>query len=203
MTRRYDFALILATVALLLALGALCVYGTLYSFLASRADQEWTSSAAYELYLGRMNSLAYPLVAGLVLVMGMCVPKRLIPYRLLPAGAAVLALAALVAAAAGPRASLAAVMLVSLAVQAAVAVLAIARHARLFFEREGHLARLGSALLHLGFVLFALDLAALNESPLHITLFWAAALLMTAGTALAFYSEEISRAGTRLRRWRA
>lgn len=198
MTRRYDLALILVTAGLLLALGALCVYGTAHSFLASRADPEWTATAAYERYLGRMNGLAYPLVAGLVLTMGLCIPKRLIPPRLqTPAGATLLALAAAASAAGGPRAGLAAVMLVSLVLQAAVTALALARSPRLFFERAAHGARLGSALLHLGFVLVAVDLAVLNDSPWHMALFWAAAVLMMAGTALAFYSPELPHPGRR------
>lgn len=204
MTRRYDFYLIVATVALLLALGALCVYGTAYSFLASQADRQWTQTPAYEDYLFRMNSLAYPLVAGIILVMGLCIPKRIIPTRhLLPAAGALLALAAAVAALAGIAAGLTALMAVSLAVQAAVAVLTAVRHERLVFERPGHAVQLGSALLHLGFVVFAFDLAVLDESSLHLAVFWVACAMMTAGVVLAFYSEELFRARQALRRRRA
>lgn len=196
----YDLVLVLATVALLLALAALSAYGTVFSFLASRADPEWTRSSAYPDYLARMNGLAYPLVAGLILTMALCIPKRVIPRRHLARAAAAIALAAaLLALAAGVRAGLLFLLLVSLGLQGAVVVLTLARHRGLVFQREGLAAQAGSGLLHLGFVawvLFVVLFEGPGERPaalerLAMPAFWAAAVTMLAGIALAFYADRL------------
>lgn len=200
----YDLALVLATVVLLLALAILSAYGTVYSFLASRANPEWAGTAAYLDYLSRMNSLAYPLVAGLVLTMALCIPKRIIPRRHLVRVAVAIALvSASLAVTTGVRAGLLFLLVLSLGLQGAVVALTLARHRGLVFQREGLSARVGSGLLHLGFVAFVLFVV-LFEGPgerpdalerLALPTFWAAAIMMLTGTFLAFYADRLPRPG--------
>lgn len=201
---RYDLALVLATVVLLLALAALSAYGTIYSFLAGRADPGWTQTQAYLDYLNRMNSLAYPLVVGLLVTMALCIPKRIIPRRhLVRAAAAIVLAAAALAVAAGVRAGLLFLLVLSLGLQGAVVALTVARHRGLVFQREGLAAQVGSGLLHLGFVAFVLFVVLFDgpgERPaalerLALPTFWAAAVTMLAGIFLAFYADRLPRSG--------
>ncbi len=196
--RRYDAILVALTVLLLVALGALGFAGTVYSYLASRADPEWSRGPGYLVYLWRMNAAAYPLVAGLLLVMGLCIPKRIVPARyLLPAGAALAAATSGVGLWRGATAGLAFLLGVSLLTQTAVVLLTLTRRGGLAFQKEGGLARLGSGLLHLGFVLFVLVAAVLEHLPatraLALPAFWTAAALMLGGIAMAFYPELTAR----------
>ncbi len=200
--RRYDFALLLAAVALLLLLGLLALAGTAYAYLVSLSDPRWSETPLYEAYLRRMNSLAYPLVAGLLLTLALCIPRRILRRRSLAlTSAAVLAAAAAAGLAWGPRSGLAALLLAGALLQGAVLVATVRRAGTLVWEREGQAARLGSALLHLGFVLFVLTVVV--EKPGRLFglpwpgqppgLFGTAATLMMAGIVLAFYPDALTR----------
>jgi hypothetical protein len=57
---------------------------------------------------------------------------------------------------------------------------------------EGRLTKTGSGLLHLGFIVFAIVVVALQKSPMMTPVFWLSAVLVTAGTALAFYAPTIA-----------
>lgn len=188
----YDLLLIRLTIGLLGGLGALSLYGTAYSFVASRADRQWTMTFAYSQYLDRMNGLAFPLVAGLLLVMTLCIPKRIIPRDiLLRFSAGIVVLAAALGVARGAGAALAFMMALSMILQAAVAAAVLFRPAGLHFARHGRPAQLGSALLHMGFVVFVFDLVILYRSPWHGAVFWLATVLMVAGVVLSFWGREI------------
>jgi hypothetical protein len=86
----------------------------------------------------------------------------------------------------GPRFALGLVLGLSALLQTAILALVLAG-ARLRFSGSGFALRAGSSLLHLGTVLFTLDLVALQGSPWHIPLFWVATGLLTAGCILTFY----------------
>ncbi len=188
----YDFFLIRATIGLLAGLGVLSLYGTAYSFLASQADRHWHMTPAYSQYLDRMDGMAFPLVVGLLVAMTLCIPKRIIPRDvLLRFSAAIVVLAAGLGAVRGAGTALAFLMALSMILQVAVVAAVLFRPDTLRFERHGLVAQLGSALLHLGFVVFVFDLVILYESRWHIGVFWLATLLMVVGTALSFYAPEI------------
>jgi ABC-type tungstate transport system substrate-binding protein len=86
----------------------------------------------------------------------------------------------------GVRFSLGLVLGLSAALQTVILGLVLAG-ARLRFTGQGLALRAGSSLLHLGTVLFTLDLVALQGSPWHIPLFWVSTALLTAGCVLTFY----------------
>jgi hypothetical protein len=98
----------------------------------------------------------------------------------------------------GLAAGLGFLLFVSALVQTAVVVLAVVRSKNLVFEREGLIVQLGSALLHLGFVLFALDLLAVREVQSHLGIFWLSTILITLGSIFCFYSREMTLAIKRL-----
>jgi hypothetical protein len=184
-TRRaigWDLALVLLTAFTLAAFGALALWGMFY-YKSHAARPGWSVPAFQEM----MNRLATPLVVLLIVWLVLCIPKRLFSRRVLlgySAGMLALGLGALPYG--GARFALGLVLGLSSLLQAAILALVLAG-ARLRFAGRGFALRAGSSLLHLGIVLFTLDLVALQGSPWHIPLFWVATGLLTAGCVLTFY----------------
>ncbi|MDI6817141.1 MAG: hypothetical protein QME41_08135 [Actinomycetota bacterium] len=189
----YDYVLALATIVILVALSTVFIYGTLASWSNSIRNPDWTRSWLYADYLNRMNAYAYPFVVALVLALCLCIPKRFIPRTyLLQASFVILALSAMVGIFWGFAFGLGFLLLVSAVMQLVVVVLTGARTGTLVFEREGALVQLGSALLHLGFVVFVLDLVLVTDIQRHLVIFWFATALITVGTLMSFYPREIA-----------
>lgn len=188
----YDFVLAVATIVILVGLSAVSIYGTIESWLNSIRDPNWTSSWLYSEYLLRMNAYAYPFVIALVLALCMCIPKRFIPRSyLLQLSLVLLAVSLIVSLVWGLVAGLGLLLIISLVIQTMVVVMILARSGSLVFEREGLMVQLGSALLHLGFVIFALDMLLIKDMQNHLNVFWFATVLITGGTILSFYSREL------------
>ena len=178
----WDLALVLVTAVTLVAFGALALWGMFY-YKSHAAHSDWSVPAFQEM----MNRLATPLVVLLIVWLVLCIPKRLFSRRVLlgySAGMIALGLAALPFG--GPRFALGLVLGLSSLLQTAILALVLAG-ARLRFAGRGFALRAGSSLLHLGIVLFTLDLVALQGSPWHIPLFWVATGLLTAGCIFTFY----------------
>jgi hypothetical protein len=77
-----DFLLILATVGVLFAVSVICVYGMFYFKLASL---EQLPPQEKMVFMNTMNRGIAPFIIGLILLLGICVPKRLLsvsPARL-------------------------------------------------------------------------------------------------------------------------
>jgi hypothetical protein len=185
----WDFALMIATVVLLGALGVQSLIGTLYAWWAYRTQPGW-EAVGYPAFVTLMNAIAAPLAVALVVVMGLCVPKRLFTRRALVAvslgglgaGVAAWALTGSLGTGLGVYLGLAALL------QVAVVVLTVAGSGGLNYLTESATAKAGSGLLHLGFIVFALAVAALQTSPLMLPAFFASAVLLTGGSALSFYA---------------
>lgn len=186
----WDFGLMVATVALLGALGVQSLAGTLYSWWATRTIEGWQQTG-YPGFVEAMNAFAGPVLVALVIVMGLCVPKRLFARRALiavSAGLVVVGLAAW-AVTGKPATGLAAYLLGACAIQIAVVAMTLAGAKSLSFLTEVRLAKVGSGLLHLGFILVALDIAALQSTQWFLPGFWVAFALTVGGSALSFYAK--------------
>jgi hypothetical protein len=178
----WDLALVLLTAATFAAFGALALWG-MFRYKSHALRPDWSVAAFQE----TMNRAAAPLVVLLIVWLVLCIPKRLFSRRALLAycaGMAAVGLAVLPSH--GVRAALGVVLALSAALQAVILALVLFG-ARLRFSGHGLALRAGSSLLHLGVVLFTLDLVALQGSPWHIPLFWVATALLTAGCVLTFY----------------
>ena len=191
----WDFSLMVATVGLLGALGLQSLLGTLYAWWAYRAVPGWEESG-YPGFINAMNLFAAPVVIALVVVMGLCVPKRLFSKRaLLIVSAGMLLLGTVAGVARGSLAiGLGVYLAVSALIQVAVVVLTIANAGGLAYLAEARLAKVGSGLLHLGFIIFALVIVALQSSPWMTVAFMTSGVLLTGGSAMAFYARSSSRA---------
>lgn len=192
--RAWDFALTIATVVLLAGLGIQSFLGTLWVWYAERTYPGWDQGASYTHYVSLMNAIAAPQIVALVVVMGLCVPKRLFGRRTL---LVVSALMVAVGVAAGIALhsltdGLTIYLLLACTIQLGVVVMTMAGVRGPSYLTHGRLTKTGSGLLHLGFIVFAIVVVALQKSPLMLPVFWVSAVLVTLGTVLAFYSDKFA-----------
>lgn len=186
----YDFYLILATTLVLFVISLISIYGMFY-FKFAQIQQ--MSPAVKMAYMNRMNGFVSPFVIGLILLLGICVPKRLLPtawvnrLTVLLGGSAVLTWLA-----AGGKASLFVILGASLVLQLTVLVLALGGSQALHFHKKGYWVRLGSSLIHLGLILFVLDLLLYERKTLHLFLFWVTTSTSVAGMTFCFYAEAVA-----------
>lgn len=191
--RAWDFGLTVVTVALLGSLGTQSFLGTLYVWWAQRTIPGWEQTW-YAGYVSTMNAIAAPQLVALVIVMGLCVPKRLFARRTLIAVSVLMLVAGLAAGLVSRSLGTAVTVYLALAalIQVAVVALTAAGVRGPSYLTEGRLTKLGSGLLHLGFVAFAIVVAALQRSAFMLPAFWISTVLMVGGSALSFYADRLA-----------
>jgi len=192
--RTWDFALTIITVVVLGLLGVQSFVGTGYVWWAERSIPEFETGPAYAAYVSLMNTIAAPLLVVLVVVMGLCVPKRLFSRRwLIAVSAAMVALGTATGIVMHSLVyGLAVYLILAALIQVAVVVLTVAGVRGPTYLTEGRLTKTGSGLLHLGFILFGLVVVALQTSSWMLPVFSASALLSIVGTALSFYAYRVA-----------
>jgi hypothetical protein len=184
-----DFYLVLATAVMLFVISAICIYGMFYFKLAQIQQLVPAEKVAY---MNRMNRVIAPFIIALILLLGICVPKRLLPAAWLNRFAIVLALiAGGVSLWFGIKAGLVLVLAASLMLQLVVLTLAVGGSQLLYFEKSGYWVRLGSSLIHLGMILFVLDLCFYQHQSLHLILFWVTTGAVVLGMIFCFYSQSV------------
>jgi len=192
--RSWDFALTVITVVLLASLGVQSFIGTIWVFFAEKTIPGWEQGAGYAGYVSTMNAIAAPQILALVVVMGLCVPKRLFSRRILMgvslAMVVVGAIAGLTTSSLGR--GLAVYLALAAVIQVAVVLMTVAGVRGPSYLTEGRLTKTGSGLLHLGFILFGIVIVALQSSALMLPVFSASAVLVTLGTAMAFYADKLA-----------
>lgn len=193
----YDFYLILATALVLAVISAICIYGMFYFKFAQVQVMPVPLKQAY---MERMNQVVSPFLIALIVILAICVPKRLLPTTWLHRFALVLMLlVGGVAWRAGVVVALQVALCLTLALQFVVFCLALAGSQRLHFARKGYWLRLGSSALHMGLILFILDLFFHRQQTLHLLLFWFTTVTTVGGMLLCFYSPVLAERVGRLR----
>lgn len=192
--KRYDFILIILTIIVLVSIGLISVYGTVYSYTLSISNPNWTSTWLYQEYLNKMNYYAYPFIAALIILLGLCIPKRIISRHILIyvnilTAITMIALGLLI----DYSFSLGFLLIVSMVIQLFVVLGLFLKSKSLNFEKEGFFAQIGSSLLHLGFIIFVYAFVLLQNSSLHLTIFWISTFLIISGTIFSFYNRELSK----------
>ena len=187
----YDYYLILATTVVLFVISVICIYGMFY-FKLAQVNQ--LPAVAKVNYMNTMNRVLAPFLIALIVLLGICVPKRLLPTVWLNRFSVILVVCALVAGFIGDvTVSLVLVLAVSLLLQVVVLVLAFAGSTELNFEKKGYWVRVGSSLLHLGLIVFVLDFFFYRFLTLHLVLFWITTVSLLLGMVFCFYAESFSR----------
>ena len=187
----YDYYLILATTVVLFVISVICVYGMFY-FKLAQVNQ--LAAVAKVNYMNTMNRVLAPFLIALIVLLGICVPKRLLPTVWLNRFSVMLVVSAIVAGFIGDvKVSLVLVLAVSLVLQVVVLVMACAGSTELNFEKKGYWVRVGSSLLHLGLIVFLLDFFFYRFLTLHLVLFWITTVSLLLGMVFCFYAESFSR----------
>lgn len=191
--RAWDFGLTIATVVLLASLGLQSFVGTIYVWWAQGANPAW-EQVGYDSFVSTMNMIAAPQLIALVVVMGLCVPKRLFSRLALLGVSALMLVAGIVAWALSGTLVYGLTLYLALAglIQVAVVVLTAAGVRGPSYLTYGRLTKLGSGLLHLGFIVFAIVVAALQGSTWMLPVFGVATVLSMGGTLLSFYAERLA-----------
>jgi len=183
----YDFYLVLATALVLFAISAVSIYGMFYFKFAQ--IQQMAPAVKFS-YMNRMNTYIAPFIISLILLLGICVPKRLLPTSWLNRITIVLLAISLVTAfVAGIRTSLLVILGASLILQTMVLFKTLGGSKHLNFHKKGYWVRLGSSLIHLGFILFVLDLLLYERKSLHLFLFWLTTATTVVGMLSSFYAD--------------
>jgi hypothetical protein len=187
----YDFYLILATTIILFAICLISIYGMFY-FKFAQINQ--MSPALKITYMNRMNTVISPFAVCLILLLGICVPKRLLPTAWLNRATLLLLVGTVLSALIwGGRASLYFILAASLILQIVVLLMALSGSKKLNFHKKGYWVRLGSSLIHLGLILFVLDLLLYEKMTLHLFLFWVTTGTSVLGMVFSFYAESVVR----------
>ncbi|MEA2083616.1 MAG: hypothetical protein U9O82_05120 [Thermodesulfobacteriota bacterium] len=182
----YDYYLILITVAVLFVISLICIYGMFYFKLARIHQMPEVIKAGY---MNRMNIIISPFLVALIMLLGICVPKRLLAMSRLNWFAVVLlAAAAVFSFFFGIRIGLLTILIASLVLQLWVLIMALAGSQLLHFEKKGYWVRVGSSLIHLGLIVFILDIFLYNMYMLHLVLFWVTTIATVLGMFFCFYS---------------
>ncbi len=186
----YDYYLILATAAVLFVLSVICIYAM---FWFRAAEVHLLEPVLKARYMDGMNRMVAPFVILLILLLGICVPKRLLPVSWLNGFAIfLLAGAGLTTFTISGQAALLLVLVASLVLQLVVLALAVVGSQKLSFTGKGYWIRVGSSLVHLGLILFILDLFLYHHLTLHLLLFWVTTVSSVAGMLCCFYADSIA-----------
>jgi hypothetical protein len=185
----YDFYLILATTAVLFAISLISIYGMFY-FKFAQIQQMAPQLKA--VYMNKMNQVVAPFIISLIVLLGICIPKRLLPTAWLNIITAMLLVCVLlVGFIHGVKAGLFVILAASLVLQLIVFLMALAGSRSLHFHKKGYWVRLGSSLIHLGLLLFMLDLFFYTHKTVHLFLFWLTTGASILGMLFCFYAESI------------
>ncbi len=198
MIKNLNYILILATIIVLAAVGIAFIFGTTFSWVMSESDTLWRQTALYQDYVNTMNLAVGPMVIALVVVLGLCIPKRLFTgVSLLQLMGGLIASTLVISVVLGVRLGISALLTVSILMQVIVIAMTLFGSKRLVYEVTGFYIQIGSALLHMGLILFLFDLALIGDAvaqrTLHLNIFWVATVFIGLGMVLVFYSDELSR----------
>jgi hypothetical protein len=184
----FDKPLTMAAVATLLALGVVSLYGIYDYAMKSRADPAFAYSMAYLDFMQKMDRLAFPFAVAFILILAICIPKRIVPERYLIPPSALLLVVAFGVYLKDYRLALGVVLTFALALQAGVFALTLAGK-ELHFHSVGYKKRVGSTLVHLGIVAIALSIVQPSWVILEpLTVFWGATAAIGIGMLLLFYT---------------
>jgi hypothetical protein len=187
----YDFYLIIATTVVLAMISAICIWGMFYFKMAQIHEMAPAAKIAWQ---NRMNTIIAPFIIGLIVLLGICVPKRLLSTTWLNRFAlALVSVTFITSLLLGVKVGLLVILCASLALQLVVLVMALIGSEQLHFETRNYWSRVGSSLIHLGLILFILDLFLHRYQTLHLLLFWVTTAATLIGMICCFYAESVAK----------
>ena len=187
----YDFYLIIATTVVLAIISSICIWGMFYFKMAQIHEMAPVAKIAWQ---NQMNTIISPFIVGLIVLLGICVPKRLLSVVWLNRFAVLLIMTTLLFSwLFSVTTGLLVILCASLALQLIILVMALTGSEKLHFETRTYWSRVGSSLIHLGLILFILDLFLHRYQTLHLLLFWVTTLATMVGMVCCFYAESVAK----------
>jgi hypothetical protein len=187
----YDFYLIIATAVVLFVISLICIFGMFYFKLAMIHEMPPDIKVQY---MEKMNEVLSPFIMCLILLLGICVPKRMLPVHWMNRFAVVLLICVFfISIVFSIKVGLVFILTASLCLQAVVLIMALGGSKKLNFEKKGYWVRSGSSLMHFGLILFTLDFFFYQNQSLHLILFWITSVTVVLGMIFCFYAEAIVR----------
>jgi len=187
--KSYDFYLVLVTTLVLFIISIICIYGMFYFKLAQIHQVPLEMKISY---MERMNAMIAPFLVCLILLLGICVPKRLLSTQWLNRFAfLMLGGVVLLSVWFDVGMGLLFTLVVAFFLQMIVLALAMTGGRALNFQKKGYWQRVGSSFVHLSLILFVLDLFLGEKQTLHLFLFWVTFLVFVLGMIFCFYSRAI------------
>lgn len=188
-----DRLLMIATVIVLILNGLVFAYASIEYTRYSKTFSNWPNVPEYSSFARRMNSLLTPFLIALVVLLTLCIPKRLLGgTKLALANAIMIAIFAFVFIFRGLALALLSLVILAAMIQIPVVLDPIlGRSGR--FEYRSRLMNLGSGLIHLATLLFVALFILRSLGTDIIAGFYFSMFLFTIGLILVFYSKPLSR----------
>ncbi|MCS4542228.1 MAG: hypothetical protein HY929_07955 [Euryarchaeota archaeon] len=189
--RNYDFIIVIGTVIVLAILGFACLFGIIYAYESAKNIPNWEYSKEYSNYVSTMNKIATPIVVALLILLSLCIPKRVFPRNILNITALVLiGIFGIISILFTYVEGLLVLLVIMLPIQTAVLILTLLKF-ELKYEKRGYLTQIGSSMIHLGIIVFILNFVALRTATIHLMVFYISMVLICVGSAFTFYTQEI------------
>lgn len=186
----WDSWLLILTFISLLSLGLVSLLGTVFSWWKNLTQPGWQETWFYSYYLDSMNSYALPLALVLAILTTFCLPKRLINQKNLAYWLMVTVFCSLVVSVFYSWKGFLVVFFGSSLLASVLTIyFFLVRPEQLKFQKEGKISRLGSLLLHSGYLIFLANVAIFYNSPTPLKLFWVAFTLIISGNLLTVSPE--------------
>lgn len=194
---KLNYWLVTATAAAFTILGTAFLHATLYVWYKMRTNPQWDTSFEYFHYVETMNLVAFLPGLILVILLVLCLQRKSLQIMV----SAIYIAATLTAAGASlfiSGAKLAAgIISVSAAIYQFALLILLLSGRQIISEKAAVLEKSGSLILHIGYSLLILSWVTLNGTDKEIPVFWFAAVLITVGSILDFYSKPLSSIFTR------
>ncbi|GBE54321.1 hypothetical protein BMS3Bbin15_00473 [archaeon BMS3Bbin15] len=185
-----DKKLTIATVIVFFAIGAISLYG-IYDYSKNiDKNKDFVHSGEYYAYTQTMDFLAFPVALTLLLLLSLCIPKRVIPEKYLISFISIILGLALLLFLKDIKLSLGIILVLTLLLQIIVLLLTLTGR-KLRFLSYSYYKKVGSSLIHLGIVAIALSIV--QPTWLYfgnINVYWFSTAIISLGMLLIFYFPE-------------
>lgn len=186
----YDKTLTYATVIMLFAMAAVFFYSILSYSNMNSIEPGWAQTPTYGEFIVHMDKMQFPHVVLFLIILGLCIPKRILPRKLLYVMSLILLLISFSLYLKDYRLALGVVLLIGTILQMLVLIFSIAGK-KLEFLGPGYFLRVGSSLIHFGVVYFVLSVVYPPFVVLDpLTVFWISTAVIAIGMFFIFYLRE-------------
>ncbi len=174
------------TFYVLFLLGIVFFYGVILGHTFSVRFMNWEQTPLYAHYVQHLTNLSLPFILATVILLGICIPKRIFYEKIIKIFSLILILTFFISIY-DLKLALVSLFLILMAIQIYL-IIALFHKKSLFFKKTGLTLQFGSGLLHLGIILFIFDFIVFS-AKIHLMVFWISLILITLGMIFLFYPD--------------